>query len=100
MEDEKIILEKGTTHELFIPNRGTSGLQLVFDLSDSSVASVDRKELPPDITKHLKPGDPLPAYYVVKGNNIGESKLIFSERRVGMPDSPNLPLKSYLIIVN
>lgn len=95
METEKITIAKGGTHTLFIPSRGSSGLQLIYDLADSTIAVVTRREN----KETLQPGDTALACFEVTGSSTGTTTLTFSEKRAGMPGSPHLPVKSYLIMV-
>ena len=84
-----------------LPNRGASGLRMVFTLSDSSVASVTRKELKSSDVEHLdiKPGDAVPAIFVIQGLKAGTTTIHFAERKPGVDAGSDIPLKDFEVHV-
>jgi hypothetical protein len=84
-----------------LPNRGSSGLRMVFTLSDSSVVRVTRKELQPSDVDQLdiKPGDAVPAIFYIKGLKAGTTTIHFAERKPGMDAGPDIPLKDFEVHV-
>ncbi len=102
MSIKKLSIESGTIKELLLPNRGSRGLQLVYEIAgDAKVIEVTREDLTEEdvIRLELKPGDSYPAYFKIKGLEAGSCKLIFTERRVGMPEGQNLPVQEFEIEV-
>ncbi|MCC6725343.1 MAG: hypothetical protein IT258_12625 [Saprospiraceae bacterium] len=102
MNYDRIAIKVGEKTELTIPNRGSSGLRLVHEISDSSIIQVSREELPVTMQEKLviKPGDKFPAFFRITGLAKGTTTLVFKEQRVGMPDSSDLVLKKIEIFVD
>ena len=101
MEENKIAIGVNQEKNIQIPSRGSSGLKMVFTITDSTVASVTRKEIKPsDIDSlNLRPGDPVPAIWIIKGLKTGTTKIHFAELRPGMNDGPGIPLKDFDVTV-
>jgi hypothetical protein len=102
MEENKIELRVNEEKTIQLPSRGSSGLRIIFTVSDSSVASVSRKELQSsDIDQlDIKPGDKVPAFFIIKGIKSGTASLHFSERKPGADAGPDIPLKDFEVQVN
>jgi hypothetical protein len=101
MNEEHLKINRGETKQLYIPNRGSSGLQLVYELTDSTVVSITRKELPDSYftTHSVNAGESLPALFEIYGIKAGTTHLFFREKRVGMPESPLMEVRTYLVEV-
>ena len=101
MADNKIELGVNDQTTIQLPSRGSSGLRIVFTISDPSVVSVTRKELQSAEVDslHLRPGDPVPAIFIIKGLKNGATTIHFSERKPGMNDGADIALKEYEVKV-
>jgi hypothetical protein len=101
MADNKIELKVGDETTIRLPNRGSSGLRIVFTVSDSSVASVTRKELQSSDVDQLdiKPGDAVPAIFTIKGLKSGTTTIRFSEKKPGVNAGSDIPLKDFEVQV-
>jgi hypothetical protein len=101
MADNKIELKVNGETTIQLPNRGSSGLRIVFTVSDSSVASVTRKELKStDVDQmDIKPGDAVPAIFIIKGLKAGTTTIHFAERKPGVDAGSDIPLKDFEVQV-
>ncbi len=83
-----------------LPSRASSGRQMVFTLSDTSVATVTRKEIVSTYdSTALRPGDPALAIWVIKGLKPGTTRIKFAGPRIEKKDAANLRLKNFKIVV-
>ena len=84
-----------------LPNRGSSGLRMVFTIDDISVVDVKRREIQSsDLDSlHLQPGDPVPAIFTITGLKKGKTIVHFAERKPGMNDGDDIPVKDYEVVV-
>jgi hypothetical protein len=101
METAQLTLRLNEQKTVQMPSRGATGLQLVFTIEDSSIVEVARKELSPEDrdSLQLRPGDAIPAVFTIRGKKQGKTVVHFGERRVGMKEMPDLPLRDYEITV-
>lgn len=98
MNDNNIQLAVGGSKDLFLPNRGTSGLQLLYEVTgDVDAISIQRKPLGEEHLAQLdlQVGESYPARFEVTAVAKGSGQIVFSERRVGMPDSSYLLVKQF-----
>ena len=101
MPENKIELRVNGETTIQLPSRGSSGLRIVFTVSDSSVASVSRKELQSsDVDQlNIKPGDKVPAFFIIKGLKSGTATIHFAERKPGENAGSDIPLKDFEVQV-
>jgi uncharacterized membrane protein len=100
---EKIELKTGEIKSVSLPNRGSRGLMLVYHIEDSTVIDISRKEIKSQeeiSSLKLKPGDTVPAIFLIKGKKAGVTSIHFSEKRAGMPESPELEVKTITVVVS
>jgi hypothetical protein len=83
-----------------LPSWASSGPQIGFTLSDTSIATVSRKEIVSTYdSTSLRPGDPVLANWVIKGLKRGTTRVKFSGRQPEKNNSANLRLKDFKIVV-
>lgn len=83
-----------------LPTWASAGPQMGFTLSDTSIATVSRKEVVSTFdSTGLRPGDPVLANWVIKGLKRGTTNVKFSGRRPEKANSANLRLKNFKIVV-
>jgi hypothetical protein len=83
-----------------LPLRASSGRQMVFTISDTSVAKVSRREIVSTYdSTALRPGDPALAIWVIKGLKHGTTRMKYAGPRIGKSDGPGLRLKNLKIVV-
>jgi hypothetical protein len=83
-----------------LPGRASSGRQMAFTLSDTTVAKVTRKEIVSTYdSTALRPGDPMLAIWVIKGLKPGTTRMKYSGPRIEKTAGANLPLKNLKIVV-
>lgn len=101
MDSEIIKLQVGESAELWIPGRGAVPIRLVTEVKPENLVEIERKEIPQGkIPESTKPGDPLPAYFLVTGTEAGKGILEFFEQPLGAPESSRKSLKKYQIEVS
>lgn len=102
MADNIIKLSPDEEKIVSLPNRGASGLRILFSVSDPSVVSVQRKEIQPSETgaMNIRPGDPIPALFSIRAIGRGNATISFVERKPGSNDGDDLPLKDFEVTVN
>jgi hypothetical protein len=103
MEQETLQLKVGETKSIGLPNRGASGLRLVFSIDNPGIVEVNQKEIKSmeDIdTSQMKPGDPFPAFFYIKAIAKGDAKINFSERPAGANSTRDMHLKTYSVSVH
>ena len=99
---EKNIIQLKTNEEktIELPTRASSGRQMVFTLTDTSVAKVTRKEIVSTYdSTALRPGDPALAVWVIKGLKPGTTRIKFTGPRIKKKDAANLRLRNLKIVV-
>lgn len=83
-----------------LPGWASSGPQMAFTLSDTSIAKVSRKEIVSTYdSTALRPEDPMLANWVIKGLKPGITRVKFTGRRPEKNNSANLRLKNFKIVV-
>jgi predicted secreted protein len=83
-----------------LPGWVSSGPQMGFTLSDTSIAKVSRKEIVSTYdSTGLRPGDPVLANWVIKGLKRGTTRIKFAQGRPDKNDGANLRLKNLQIVV-
>ena len=83
-----------------LPSWASSGPQMGFTLSDTSIAKVSRKEIVSTYdSTGLRPGDPVLANWVIKGLKRGTTRMKFAGGRPEKNNSANLRLKNFKIVV-
>ena len=83
-----------------LPGRASTGRQMVFTLSDTSVAKVSRKEIVSTYdSTALRAGDPVLALWVIKGLRPGTTSMKYKGPRIRNNDAANLRLKNVKIVV-
>jgi predicted secreted protein len=97
MADNQMQIKVNEERTIQLPSRASSGLRIVFTVSDSSVASITKKDLQrSDMDSlNIRPGDPLPAIFIIKGLKKGSTVIHFAERRPGVNDGPDISLKDF-----
>ena len=102
MEQDTLELTLGNVKTISLPNRGSSGLRIIFSVDNPEVIEVTQNELKSmadlDSLK-LKPGDPFPAFFTVKALAKGQTIIHFSERPPGSDTSRDMPMRKYLVTV-
>ena len=82
------------------PSSKSSGPQMAFTLSDTSVANVSRKAMISTYdSTSLRPGDPILAVWVIKGLKPGTTRMKLAEGRTEKIGDANLRLKNFRIVV-
>lgn len=101
MADNQIEIAVNSEKTIQLASRGSSGLRIVFTVSDSSVVSVTQKDLQSsDVDSlRLRPGDPIPAIFIIKGIKRGNTSIHFAERKPGINDGADIPLKDFEVKV-
>src|SRR4051812_35817822 len=99
--DENIIqLKINEEKTIELPGRSSSGRQIVFTSSDTSVAKVSRKEIVSTYdSTGLRPEDPVLAIWVIKGLKRGTTRMKYTGPRIEKNDAANLRLKNLKIVV-
>lgn len=99
--DENIIkLKNGESTDLFVPTRGAVPVRLVFEMKPKQIAELERTELAQEkMPKGLKPGDPMPAYYVLRAKEKGTGELEFFEQPLGAPESSRKSVRKLVIVI-
>ena len=83
-----------------LPSWASSSPQMGFILSDTSIATISRKETVSTYdTTGLRPGDPVLANWVIKGLKQGTTRVKFTGRRPEKNNGANIRLKNFKIIV-
>ena len=83
-----------------LPNWASNDPQMRFILSDTSIATISRKETVSTYdTTGLRPGDPVLANWVIKGLKQGTTRVKFTGRRPEKNNGANLRLKNFKIVV-
>ena len=83
-----------------LPGWSSSGPQMGFTLSDTSIAKVSRKEIVSTYdSTGLRPGDPVLANWVIKGLKRGTTKMEFAGHGTEKNNGANLRLKNLKIVV-
>lgn len=83
-----------------LPGTASSGAQMVFTLSDTSVAKVSRKEIISTYdSTGLRPGDPVLAIWVIKGLKGGTTSIKFAGKGNQKNNGANVRLKNLKIVV-
>jgi predicted secreted protein len=99
--DKNIIhLKMNEEKTIELPGRASSGHQMAFTLSDTSVAKVTRKEIVSTYdSTALRPGDPALTIWVIKGLKPGTTRMKFAGPRIEKRDAANLRFKNLKIVV-
>lgn len=83
-----------------LPGWASSGPQIGFTLSDTSIAKVSRKEIVSTYdSTGLRPGDPVLANWVIKGLKRGTTRIKFAKGRTEKNEGTDLRLKNLKIVV-
>lgn len=83
-----------------LPSSASSSPQMGFILSDTSIATISRKETVSTYdTTGLRPGDPVLANWVIKGLKQGTTRVKFTGRRPEKNNGANIRLKNFKIVV-
>jgi hypothetical protein len=83
-----------------LPGWVSSGPQMNFALSDTTIAKVSRKEVVSTFdSTGLRPGDPVLANWTIKGLRRGTTRIKFIDGQREKNDAANLRLKNLTIVV-
>jgi len=101
MDAKTLTLKRYEETTIELPSRGAMGLQMNVTVADPKIASVVKKDLSAEdvANRHLKPGDAIPAIWIVKAHNEGTTRIDFTERKPGVNAGDDLPLRTYEIFV-
>lgn len=100
LEKNKIQLKINEEKTIQLPTWASSGTQMAFTLSDTSIATVSRKEMISTFdSTALRTGDPVLANWVIKGLKSGTTRVKFSGRRLAKNNGANLRSKNFKILV-
>ncbi|MBD0258269.1 MAG: hypothetical protein ICV83_21355 [Cytophagales bacterium] len=102
METIRLQMSAQAEQVVRLPSRGSSGLQLLCTVDDPTLVQVTPQAIGPEERRalHLRPGDPVPALFLVRGQRPGTTTIHFVERPVGRQNVPDLPLKDYRVQVD
>lgn len=83
-----------------LPTWASASAQMRFTLSDTSIATISRKEVVSTFdSTGLRPGDPVLANWVIRGLKRGTTNVKFDGRQPEKANSTNLRLKNFKIVV-
>ena len=100
LRNNSIQLKVNEEKTIQLPGWVSSGPQMGFALSDTSIAIVSRKEtISTYDSTDLRPGDPVLANWVIKGLKPGTTRMKFTGRRPEKNNNANLRLKNFKIVV-
>ncbi len=101
MEPSSITLAVGESHEIQLPSRGASGMQLLFAPEPADVVAVTRREATPAerATPHPNVGGAILAYFVLQGLKPGRASVSFFERPAPGRGGEDMPVATYRVLV-
>lgn len=101
-EKDSLLLDRGQSLQVTLQSRGAAGLQLRYDIADTSVVAVERKDVDPgDQTAAHSPtvGGAVPAVFEIRGLRPGRTQITFFEIRPWEPTFQRIVQRTLTVTV-